>query len=82
MKLYYSSEKSSEESGEWQHTRIELKPLNPEYESIVLESADEDAPVFERQATKPSHVSIQLKKFRQVRGEFMAVIAPPDSAAR
>ena len=31
----YTSEKAAASDGEWQHTRVVLKPLNPAYEPIV-----------------------------------------------
>jgi type III restriction enzyme len=37
----YTSEKTQEAHAGWQHVRITLKPLNPEYEPIVLEPQDE-----------------------------------------
>ena len=37
----YSSEKVASEDGEWQHERITLKPLNPEYQPLVLEPEEE-----------------------------------------
>jgi len=37
----YSSEKSQDGADGWRHTRIILKPLNPEYEPIELTPADE-----------------------------------------
>jgi phage repressor protein C with HTH and peptisase S24 domain len=37
----YTSEKAATPDGEWRHTRIALKPLNPAYEPIVLTPADE-----------------------------------------
>jgi SOS-response transcriptional repressor LexA len=37
----YSSEKIFDEDGDYTHTRIQLSPLNPEYEPILLESAEE-----------------------------------------
>lgn len=37
----YSSEKTTSDNGEWQHERITLKPLNPEYEPLVLEPEKE-----------------------------------------
>jgi phage repressor protein C with HTH and peptisase S24 domain len=36
----YESEKQATEEG-WQHTRITLKPLNPNYEPIVLTPSDD-----------------------------------------
>ena len=38
----YESEKASEK-GSWRHTKITLKPLNPDFEPIVLTSTDEGA---------------------------------------
>ena len=32
----YTSEKASDEDGSWHHTKVVLKPLNPEFEPIVL----------------------------------------------
>lgn len=37
----YSSGKTTSDNGEWQHGRITLKPLNPEYEPLVLEPEEE-----------------------------------------
>ncbi|MCY1551877.1 hypothetical protein D9M68_882390 [compost metagenome] len=37
----YSSEKTAGDDGEWQHERITLKPLNPEYQPLVLEPEEE-----------------------------------------
>lgn len=37
----YSSEKSVSEDGGWAHTRITLKPLNPNYEPVILEPESE-----------------------------------------
>ncbi len=37
----YTSEKRGNKAGEWQHTRITLKPRNPAYEPIVLEPEEE-----------------------------------------
>jgi len=37
----YSSEKTASDDGEWQHERITLKPLNPEFEPLVLEPEEE-----------------------------------------
>ena len=37
----YTSEKEEAEDGSWRHTRIVLKPLNPDFEPIVLASRDE-----------------------------------------
>jgi phage repressor protein C with HTH and peptisase S24 domain len=37
----YTSEKAPGGDEEWQHTRIDLKPLNPAHQPIVLSSADE-----------------------------------------
>lgn len=37
----YSSQKTASDDGEWQHEHITLKPLNPEYEPLVLEPEDE-----------------------------------------
>lgn len=42
MKVY-SSEKVASEDGEWQHDRITLKPLNPDYQPLVLEPEEERA---------------------------------------
>lgn len=39
----YQSQKVVDEAGEFRHRRIELRPLNPEFQSIVIESADEDS---------------------------------------
>ena len=36
----YRSEKAADESG-WQHTRITLEPLNPDFDPIILEPEDE-----------------------------------------
>ena len=38
----YESEKAGDE-GSWRHTKIALKPLNPDFEPIVLTSTDEGA---------------------------------------
>ena len=38
----YTSEKSYDEFGNWQHEKIELKPLNHDYNPIVLTSEDAD----------------------------------------
>ena len=38
----YSSEKSYDEFGSWQHEKIELKPLNKDYSPIVLSPEDAD----------------------------------------
>ena len=32
----YTSEKAQSASGDWQHQRIRLEPLNPEYEAFDL----------------------------------------------
>ena len=40
LKVYYS-EKTLGEDGGWQHQKIILKPLNPDYEPIVLEPEQE-----------------------------------------
>jgi SOS-response transcriptional repressor LexA len=37
----YFSEKVDDESGAFRHTRIVLKPLNPEFDPIVIENAEE-----------------------------------------
>jgi type III restriction enzyme len=37
----YTSEKAATGEGSWQHTRVVLKPLNPEFEPIVLTPKDE-----------------------------------------
>lgn len=37
----YTSEKARAGDGDWQHTRIVLKPLNPAHQPIVLTPADE-----------------------------------------
>jgi hypothetical protein len=37
----YTSEKAPRPDGSWQHTKIVLKPLNPEFEPIVLTPKDE-----------------------------------------
>lgn len=39
----YSSEKSYDDSGVWQHEKIVLKPLNPDYESIVITENDDSS---------------------------------------
>lgn len=36
----YSSSKSYDENGNWQHEKIELHPLNKEYDAIVINSED------------------------------------------
>ena len=38
----YSSEKSFDEFGNFQHTKITLKAKNPEYDDIIIEDATED----------------------------------------
>lgn len=38
----YESEKRGGEDGEWEHTRIILRPRNPDYSPIVIEEAAED----------------------------------------
>ena len=40
LKVYHSEKTASEEGG-WQHARIVLKPLNPDYKPIVLEPDQE-----------------------------------------
>lgn len=37
----YRSEKAATEDGDWEHTRIVLEPLNPDFGPIVLTPADE-----------------------------------------
>lgn len=37
----YSSEKGATDDGEWRHTRIVLKPINPLFDAIVLTAHDE-----------------------------------------
>lgn len=37
----YTSEKVAEPDGSWRHTKVVLKPLNPEFEPIVLTAKDE-----------------------------------------
>lgn len=37
----YASEKCVTEDGGWEHTEIRLKPLNPEFEDIVIRHAEE-----------------------------------------
>jgi hypothetical protein len=37
----YDSEKRGDAETEWRHTRIILKPLNPSFDSIVLEPKEE-----------------------------------------
>lgn len=39
----YTSEKVANADGEWHHERITLKPLNPEYQPLVLEPEEEGA---------------------------------------
>jgi len=39
----YTSEKVASEDGEWRHDRITLKPLNPDYQPLVLEPEEEGA---------------------------------------
>jgi type III restriction enzyme len=39
----YESEKRGKEEGEWEHTRIILKPTNPDFSPISLEPKDEGA---------------------------------------
>lgn len=39
----YSSEKVVGDDGEWQHDRITLKPLNPDYQALVLEPDQQGA---------------------------------------
>jgi hypothetical protein len=36
----YESEKTEDE-GSWRHTKINLRPINPDFESIILTGADE-----------------------------------------
>ena len=38
----YTSEKAAAEEGEWRHTRIVLKPLNPVHAPIVLTPESEN----------------------------------------
>jgi SOS-response transcriptional repressor LexA len=38
----YSSEKVAEPDGGWQHNKITLAPLNPEFQPIVLTAEAED----------------------------------------
>ncbi|HNX49044.1 MAG TPA: DUF1998 domain-containing protein, partial [Thermoanaerobaculaceae bacterium] len=38
----YESEKVTEPDGTWRHTRITLRPLNHQFESIIVENANED----------------------------------------
>ncbi len=40
IKTYMSEKVFEEETGQWQHERILLKPLNPEYRPIVIEEDD------------------------------------------
>jgi hypothetical protein len=37
----YTSEKVANPDGSWQHSRVVLKPLNPEFAPIVLTPKDE-----------------------------------------
>jgi hypothetical protein len=37
IKTYTSEKKYDKETGQWQHERIVLKPLNPGYSPIVIE---------------------------------------------
>jgi SOS-response transcriptional repressor LexA len=37
----YASEKETAEDGSWRHTKVVLRPLNPDFESIVLTPSDE-----------------------------------------
>ena len=39
----YWSQKRMDDDGRLQHMRIELRPLNPEFQPIVIENADEDS---------------------------------------
>lgn len=39
----YESEKTTDEDGTWRHVTVTLKPLNPQYEPIVLTVEDEGA---------------------------------------
>ena len=39
----YSSEKVTDDEGGFRHVRIALEPLNPDFQPIVIESADEAA---------------------------------------
>ncbi|MFY9116080.1 MAG: DNA/RNA helicase domain-containing protein [Bacteroidales bacterium] len=40
IKTYISEKVFDEETGEWQHERIILKPKNPEYKNIIIEEDD------------------------------------------
>ena len=42
LKVYHS-EKSVRPDAEWQHEKIILKPLNHDYDPVVLEASDEEA---------------------------------------
>jgi SOS-response transcriptional repressor LexA len=37
----YESEKATDEDGTWRHLKVTLKPLNPQFEPIVLTVEDE-----------------------------------------
>jgi SOS-response transcriptional repressor LexA len=39
----YHSEKTFDDIGVFRHTRIELRPVNPEFDPIVIEGAEEDS---------------------------------------
>ena len=39
----YWSEKRFDEDGNFKHTRIELRPLNPDFAPIVITQAEEDS---------------------------------------
>ena len=38
----YSSKKEASEDGGWRHARVELSPINPDYEPIVLSAEDSE----------------------------------------
>lgn len=37
----YQSEKVANSDGTWQHAKITLKPINPQFEAVVLSGADD-----------------------------------------
>ena len=41
MRKVCSSEKEAVQDGSWRHIKMVLKPLNPDFESIVLTPKDE-----------------------------------------
>lgn len=40
IKKYTSAKSFDSETGEWQHEKIILKPLNPNYKQIIIEKED------------------------------------------